>query len=225
MLKILLAEDEPHLRAAIAKSLTNEGYVVLECFDGRNALETFNKQFVDMIITDIMMPRLDGNQFVLEVRKINKEIPILMLTALETIGDKEKGFNSGTDDYLVKPIVFKELHLRVKALMRRYKINSENKIELPNTLLCFNSQTLVISGVTIDLTKKEFLLLYKLLASPNTIFSREQLLNEIWGLSSESTDRTIDTHISGLKKKAISPDFEILTAWGLGYKAVLKNAK
>jgi len=222
MLKILLAEDEPHLRMAIAKSLKGEGYSVIECFDGRNALEVFNKEFVDMIITDIMMPRLDGNQLVLEVRKVNKDIPILMVTALETIDDKERGFSCGTDDYLVKPIVMRELALRVKALMRRYKINSENRVELPNTVLDLNSQLLTIDGKNIELTKKEFLLLYKLAANPNIVFSREQLISEIWGLDSESTDRTVDTHISGLKKKVLSPDFEIATTWGLGYKAVLK---
>jgi len=222
MLKILVAEDEPHLRAAIAKTLISEGYTVVECYDGKNALETFYKEHIDLIVTDIMMPRTDGNQFAAQVRKANADIPILMLTALETIDDKEKGFKSGTDDYLVKPILMKELVMRVKALLRRYKINSEKRIELPNTALDFNSQTLTISGKPVELNKKEFQLLFKLLASPNTIFSREQLLNEIWGYESDSSDRTVDTHISWLKKKAASADFEIITVWGLGYKAVLK---
>lgn len=222
MLKILVAEDEPHLRAAIAKSLRNEGYTVMECFDGKNALEVFYKEHIDLIITDIMMPRTDGNHLVAEIRKANTDIPILMLTALETIEDKEKGFNSGTDDYLVKPIQMKELCLRVKALLRRYKINSEKRIELPNTILDFNAQTLKIKGKSIELTKKEFQLLFKLLSNPNTIFSREKLLNEIWGSISDSADRTVDTHISWLREKAASPDYEISTAWGLGYKAVIK---
>lgn len=121
MLKILVAEDEPHLRAIIVKTLTGEGYSVADCFDGRNALEVYQGGHFDLIVTDIMMPRMDGNQFAAEVRKANKDIPILMLTALETIDDKERGFNSGTDDYLVKPIQMKELCLRVKALLRRYK--------------------------------------------------------------------------------------------------------
>ena len=222
MFKILLAEDEPHLRAAIAKSLRGEGYTVLDCYDGKNALDTFHSGHVDLVVTDIMMPRLDGNRLAAEIRKTNKDIPILMLTALETIDDKEKGFSSGTDDYLVKPVHIKELILRVKALLRRYKINSENKIELPNTVMDFSSQALFVSGQPIELTKKEFQLLFKLLSSPNKIFSREQLIAEIWGYESDSSDRTVDTHVSWLKKKAASPDYEISTVWGLGYKAVLK---
>lgn len=222
MFKILVAEDEPHLRNIIAKSLQGEGYFVIECFDGKNALETFYKEHIDIVITDIMMPRMDGNQLSAKIREINKDIPILMLTALETIDDKEKGFNSGTDDYLVKPILMKELCLRVKALLRRYKINSEKKIEFSNTILDFNAQLLKINGKTVELAKKEFQLLFKLLSNPDIIFSREQLLNEIWGYTSDSADRTVDTHISLLRTKAASKDFEILTVWGLGYKAVLK---
>jgi len=222
MLRILVAEDEPNLRAMIAKSLAKEGYSVVDCYDGKNALDMFYSQHFDCIVTDIMMPRLDGNSFIASVRKHNKDIPILMLTALESIDDKEKGFNNGTDDYLVKPILMKELVMRVKALLRRYKINSEQKIILPNSALDFNKQELVVNGKQIVLSKKEFQILFKLLSSPNTIFSREQLLTEFWGFDSESSDRTVDVHISTLKKKAISDDFEVATAWGLGYKAVLK---
>lgn len=222
MLKILIAEDEPHLRAAIAKTLTNEGFSVIESCDGEAALEAYGKERIDLIITDIMMPRADGNRLAAEVRRVNKDIPILMLTALETIDDKEKGFNSGTDDYLVKPVHMKELCMRVKALLRRYKINSENKIELPHTLLDFNSQTLTVNGKAAGLNKKEFRLLFKLLSNPGAILSREQLLDEIWGFESESGDRTVDTHIRWLREKAASPDYEINTVWGLGYKAVLK---
>jgi DNA-binding response OmpR family regulator len=222
MIKILVAEDEPHLRAAIAKSLANEGYAVVECFDGKNALEAFNKEHIDLIVTDVMMPRMNGNELAAEIRKANRDIPIIMLTALEAIDDKEKGFDSGTDDYLVKPILMKELAIRVKAMLRRVKINSEKKIELPHTSLDLGNHSLTINGKAVELNKKEFQLLFKLLANPNTIFGREQLLNEIWGYESDSSDRTVDTHISWLKKKAASADFEILTVWGLGYKAVLK---
>jgi len=222
MLKILVAEDEPNLRAMIAKSLIKEGYKVTECYDGKNALDTFYSEHFDCIVTDIMMPRMDGNQFTARARAINPDIPILMLTALEAIDDKERGFKSGTDDYLVKPILMKELVLRVKALLRRYKINSEKKIELANTKLDFSSGELTIKGEKIALSKKEFQLLFKLLSTPNIIFSREQLLSEIWGYDNESTDRTVDTHVSSLKKKAVSEDFEIQTAWGIGYKATIK---
>jgi len=222
MVKILVAEDEPNLRIMIGKSLTKEGYKVVECYDGKNALDTFYSEHFDLIVTDIMMPRMDGNQFAAKIRAGNPNIPILMLTALESIDDKEKGFNSGTDDYLVKPILMKELVLRVKALLRRYKINSEKRIELDNTIVDFSSGELTIKGEKITLSKKEFQLLSKLLSNPNIIFSREQLLDEIWGYDSESVDRTVDTHISSLKKKAVSEDFEILTVWGIGYKAVIK---
>jgi len=222
MIKILVAEDEPHLRAAIAKSLSNDGYSVIECFDGKNALETFCRQHIDIIITDIMMPRMDGNQLVSEVRAMGRDIPILMLTALDSLNDKEKGFGSGVDDYLVKPIHIKELGLRVKALLRRYNINSSQRIELSHTVIDSIEQSLKISGCNIELNKKEFLLLFKLLSNPNIIFGREQLLNEIWGGDSNSSDRTVDTHISWLRDKAVSPDYEITTVWGLGYKLILK---
>ena len=222
MLKILVAEDEPHLRAAIAKTLTGEGYYVVECYDGQHALDTFEAEHIDCIVTDIMMPRMDGNRFASEVRKTNREIPILMLTALETIDDKERGFISGTDDYLVKPILMKELCLRVKALLRRYKINFENKIEHKNTVLDAAVQTLHIGGAPVVLAKKEFQLLFKLLTHPGVIFARERILNEIWGYDSASTDRTVDTHISWLREKTMRGDFEIQTVYGLGYKAVLK---
>ena len=222
MVKILVVEDEFNLRIAITKTLKNEGYTVIECFDGKNALEIFLKEHIDIVITDIMMPRMDGNQLVKDIRKTNRDIPIIMLTALETISDKEKGFISGTDDYLVKPISMKELVFRVKAMLRRIKINSEKRIELPNTLLDIEDQKLLINNENITLNKKEFQLLFKLLSSPNFIFSREQLLDEIWGYDSESSDRTVDTHISWLKKKIVCDDFEIITVWGLGYKAVIK---
>lgn len=222
MIKILIAEDELHLRAAISKSLANEGFSVVEAYDGMNALEIFSSGHFDLIVTDIMMPRMDGNQLVAEIRKLNKEIPIIILTALDTIDDKVLGFHSGTDDYLVKPILMKELVIRIKAMLRRVKINSDQKIILPNTVLDSNAQTLVINGKSIELNKKQFQLLFKLLSNPNVIYSREQLLNEIWGYDSFSTDRTVDTHISWLRTKASSPDYEIIAAWGLGYKVILK---
>jgi len=222
MIKILVAEDELRLRELIVESLTEEGYKVTGCFDGKDALRAFHTEHFDLVITDIMMPRMDGNQFAAQVRAENKDIPILMLTALETIDDKEKGFKSGTDDYLVKPILMRELSMRVKALMRRYKINSENKIELPNTLIDAGNQTLKIKGKSIELTKKEFQLLFMMLTHPDRTFTREQLLDKIWGYDSDSTDRTVDQHIVLLRQKAASEDYEIKTVWGLGYKVVLK---
>lgn len=222
MLQILVAEDEPNIRKLIAKSLTNAGYFVIECVDGKDALNVFTNQHIDLVVTDIMMPRMDGNALSSSIRKINNDIPILMLTALESIDDKEKGFNNGTDDYLVKPIIMKELILRVKALLRRYKINSENKIELNNTIINFNTNKVKVDGAEIELNKKELLLLFKLLTNPDIIYSREQLMNEIWGYDNESGDRTVDTHIRWLREKVPSLDFEIITVRGLGYKAIIK---
>jgi len=222
MIKILVAEDERNLRELMVEGLLEEGYKAIGCFDGKDALRAYRTEHFDLIITDIMMPRMDGNEFAKEVRASNKDIPILMLTALETIDDKEKGFKSGTDDYLVKPIMMRELILRVKALLRRYKINSENKIEIGSTFLDAANQTLKISGKSIELTKKEFQLLFTMLTHPDKAFTREQLFDKIWGYDSESYDRTVDQHIVLLRQKAVSDDYEIKTIWGLGYKVVLK---
>lgn len=223
MIKILVVEDEPNLRVALQKTLEFEGYLVITANNGLEALEKFSSDQVDLIISDIMMPLLDGYDFIYQIRKVNQAIPILLLTALETINDKEKAFNLGSDDYLVKPLVMKELLLRVKALLRRHKINSEQIIVLKHTIIDFKTQTLKINNQVIELNNKEFQLLFKLLSNPETIYSREQLLNEVWGHDAFSMDRTVDTHISWLREKAPSPDFEIITVWKLGYKVVINE--
>lgn len=221
MFNILLAEDDTNLRNVVAKALRGAGYTVTAAADGRAAYDEFCSEQFDLVITDIMMPYMDGNELTARIREISEDTPVLMLTALETIDDKERGFSSGADDYLVKPFVLKELILRAKALMRRYNAVSESKITLPHTELNYNTNTAVINGESVELTKKEFLLLFKLLSNPNIIFSREQLINEIWGYDSESSDRTVDTHIKWLRDKAENDDFKIVTVRGLGYKAVL----
>lgn len=222
MIKILVAEDEIHIRNLVSKHLRNEGYSVIEAADGQQAYQMFSNEHIDLVVTDIMMPNIDGNELVARIREVNRDVPILMLTALETIDDKQTGFNSGTDDYLVKSGSMKELVMRVKALLRRYKVASENKIELKNTTLFFDTNTVKINGKEVLLTKKLFLLLFKLLSYPNKIFTREQLMNEIWGFDSASDDRTVDTHIKWLRDKVDSNDFDIVTVRGLGYKAVVK---
>lgn len=221
MFHILFAEDDMNLRNVVTKTLCNSGYTVVAVADGKAAYESFCSEQFDLVITDIMMPYMDGNQLTAEIRKISEDTPILMLTALDAIDDKEKGFNSGADDYLVKPFELKELVLRAKALMRRYNAVSENKIILPHTELNYNTNTALINGQSTELTKKEFLLLFKLLSNPNIIFSREQLINEIWGYDSDSGDRTVDTHIKWLRDKAENDDFKIVTVRGLGYKVIL----
>lgn len=221
MFHILLAEDDENLRNALSKSLHNAGYTVTSAADGKTAYDKFCCEHFDLVITDIMMPLMDGNKLTAEIRKISEDIPVLMLTALEAIEDKEKGFNVGADDYLVKPFALKELVLRVKALLRRYGAVSENKIQLAHTELNYSTNTVLINGQGVELTKKEFLLLFKLLSNPNMIFSREQLINEIWGFDNDSCDRTVDTHIKCLRNKTENEDFKIVTVRGLGYKAVL----
>ena len=222
MFHVLLAEDDTNLRNALSTALRNAGYTVADAPDGRVAYERFCEERFDLVITDVMMPFMDGNELTAQIRKLSEDTPILMLTALEALEDKEKGFNAGADDYLVKPFALKELILRAKALLRRYHAVSESQIILPHTQLNFNTNTAIINGRGVELTKKEFLLLFKLLSNPNIIFSREQLINEIWGFDSESGDRTVDTHIKWLRDKTENADFKIVTVRGLGYKAVLQ---
>lgn len=221
MLKVLVVEDDYRLRTIISKNLEKNGYEVFQAENGEIAYSIFENNYLDLVITDIMMPRTDGNTLVKRIRYINTNIPIIMLTALESYYDKEKSFNNGADDYLVKPVDMKELLLRIKVLLKRYKIVSESTYNLGALHLEFSSKTCKISDVQIALTIKEFDLLYKLLSSPNQIFTREQLLNEIWGYDNESYERTVDTHIKRLREKVKIKEFEIVTVRGLGYKVVL----
>lgn len=171
---------------------------------------------------DVMMPKIDGNSLLKKIRYTNQNVPIIMLTALESYYDKEKSYNSGADDYMVKPVNMKELLLRIKALLKRYKIVSEAVYKIGSIHLDYTSKTCTVKDSNVKLTVKEFDLLYKLLTSPNQIYTREQLLNEIWGYDNESYIRTVDTHVKRLREKLQVEEFEILTVRGLGYKAVLK---
>ena len=222
MLKIMVVEDENHIRKLISTYLIKNGYQVIEATNGKTAFDLFQNEHIDLVITDVMMPVMDGHLLTSKIRNFNTEIPILMLTALESYKDKEKGFSGGVDDYIVKPFDMNEILLRIKALLRRYKIASDNKIVLPNITLDFQTGSCMVDDQIVVLTRKEFLLLFKLLSTPNQIFTREQLMNEIWGFDSESYDRTIDTHIKRLRESISCKDFEIITVRGLGYKAVLK---
>jgi DNA-binding response OmpR family regulator len=199
--------------------LEQNGYNVYESENGEQALEMLDKAHIDLIITDIMMPLMDGYTLSDEIRQSGNDIPILMVTAKETLDDKRKGFNIGIDDYMVKPIDIDEMILRVCALLRRSKTASERKLVVGSTILN-------LDGFTInekELPKKEFLLIFKLLSQPGRIFTRFQLMEEIWGYDSESDVRTIDVHIKRLREKVEeNPDFEIVTVKGLGYKAVKK---
>jgi DNA-binding response OmpR family regulator len=189
--------------------------------DGLDALEQLDKKHVDLIILDIMMPRMDGFELTETLRQSGCNIPILMVTAKQSPVDKRKGFIIGTDDYMVKPIDEEEMVLRVGALLRRSKIVSERKLSVGSTTLRYDSLTVDVSDVTSELPQKEFLLLFKLLSYPGKIFTRRQLMDEIWDMESESDERTVDVHISRLRDRyRDNPDFEIITVRGLGYKAV-----
>ncbi len=221
MFKVLVVEDDRHIRNIIEKRLEKAGYEPLSAFNGREGIALFESQKVDLIITDIMMPHVDGISLVKEVRSSNPNIPIIMLTALDNIKDKEESFMSGADDYVVKPVDMKELMLRVQSLLRRYKIINKQLFEHKSTVLDYKTFICHINDQDINLTKKEFMLLFKLLSSSGQIFTREQLMNDIWGFDSYSYERTIDTHIKRLREKIHTDDFELVTVRGLGYKAVL----
>lgn len=222
MFRILIAEDDRNLRNILVSTLKKESYTVSAAENGRDALGLFMREKYDLVITDVMMPLMDGNELCAELRKIAPDIPILMLTALDSIDDKERGFGAGADDYLTKPFALRELSLRIRALLRRYGEAYENKIILPHTELDYAALSVMVNGKSVELAKKEFLLLFKLLSNPNIIFSREQIMDEIWGFDSDSADRTVDTHIKWLRDKVVSEDFRIVTVRGLGYKAVLQ---
>ncbi len=222
MFNVLIAEDDANIRKLIAIHLIQNGFSVTACDDGESALRHYESQHVDVLITDVMMPKLSGNELARRIREQNKDLPILMLTALEAFEDKEKGFQSGTDDYMVKPIDMKELVLRVKALLRRYKITSENRIDYKTLSLQYAGNVVLVAGQPVELTKKEFMLLFKLASNPDIIFTRNQLIDEIWGFDSESLDRTVDTHVKRIREKLKCEDLELVTVRGLGYKAVLK---
>lgn len=222
MLKILVAEDEFYIRDLICKNLEKNGYTPILAKDGKEAITIFENEHIDLVISDVMMPHIDGITLSKNIRQINKDIPIIILTALDTYADKEKGFTSGADDYMVKPVDMKEMILRVKALLRRYQVISENKLKHKSIKLDFQTKSCTYKEKAIELTVKEFQLLYKLLSTPNRIFTREQLMNEIWGFDSESYERTVDTHIKRLREKISTKEFEIVTVRGLGYKVVLK---
>ena len=224
MFKIIVIDDDINLNFLIAKVLTKNGYQVFQCYNANSAYDVLDKNYIDLIITDIMMPGIDGYKFTESLRSEKIDIPILMITAKEEFKDKVMGFNAGADDYLVKPINLEELLLRVGAILRRAKINNEKKVAIGTTVLDYNTFTVETGNEKIELPQKEFNILFKLFSYPNQIFTRTQLMNEFWGMLSESDERTIDVHINRLRDKfKDNPTFEIITVRGLGYKVVKKD--
>ncbi len=220
MFSILVVDDNNNIRNLIIERLKGEGYNVFSASDGEEALEVMDYRHIDLMIADIMMPNMDGYELTATLRGARYDLPILMITAKERIEDKKRGFHVGTDDYMVKPIDFEEMLLRVEALLRRANINSEKKITVGKVELDYETLTVKVEETETLLPQKEFLLLFKLLSYPQKIFTRRDLMDEIWGMDSESDDRTVDVHIKRLREKFEHlSDFKIITIRGLGYKA------
>ena len=224
MFNILVIEDNKNMRKLICATLKQNGYSTFEAEDGEVGLDVLDTTHIDLIICDIMMPNMDGYEFTETLRDGHCETPIIIVTAKEQLEDKKKGFSIGADDYMVKPIDFEELILRIGAILRRSKIVNDHKITIGNTVLDYNSLSVTSNGECNTLPKKAFYLLFKLVSSPDTIFTRRQLLDEIWGMESMADERTVDVHIKRIRERyRDSNDFEIVTVRGLGYKAVIKS--
>lgn len=221
MFNILICEDDYHIRNLMREYLKQDGYNVFQSEDGEAALEILDTTHIDLLITDVMMPKLDGFELAAELHESGVDIPILMITAKGAMEDKRMGFGSGADDYMVKPIDMEEMLLRVSALLRRVKTANAKKLTVGNTIFDYNDFSVTVGEQKLQLPNKEFQIIFKLLSQPNQIFTRIQLMDEIWGYDNESTSRTVDVHIRKLREKFEgNQDFEILTVKGLGYKAV-----
>lgn len=219
MLKILIAEDDTELRQLFSHVLTKNGYVVKGVSNGQEALDVLDHDYYDLIISDIMMPVMDGYELVRQLREAGSTIPIMMITAKDAFDDMRMGFLSGTDDYMVKPINVNEMVLRVQALLRRSQMVNDRRQVIGNTILDCDSLTVTVNGESSILPQKEFALLYKLASFPGKIFTRQQLMDEIWGYENEGDTHTIDVHIGRLRDRfRENQDFKIVTIRGVGYK-------
>lgn len=223
MFKILVLEDDMELNRSVCSYLNNCGYDAKSCFDANEAYDALYEDVYDLIISDIMMPNVDGFEFARNVRTTDADIPILFITAKDDIMSKQRGFNIGVDDYMVKPIDLNELYLRIGALLRRAKIASSRKIEIGAFIMDADEHTACLDGVEINLTTREFAILYKLLSYPKKTFTRTQIMDEFWDVDTETSPRAVDVYMTKLRSKLSEcNDFEIKTVHGLGYKAVLK---
>ena len=223
MFKVLVVEDDNDLCQLFSKTLQKNGYHAISASEAGEALEWMEKETVDLIISDVMMPGMSGFEFVRQLREAGIEIPILLITAKGDILDKQIGFTAGADDYMVKPVELQEMLLRVQALLRRAKSVSDRKLTLGETELLYDTWTVNDKRGSMVLPQKEFQLLYKLLFYPGQIFTRQQILDDIWGPDGYEDSHTLDVHISRLRERfKDNEDFEIVTIRGLGYKAVIK---
>ena len=223
MLTILVADDEINILNLFKIRLENHGYNVLTARDGREAIDVFYNNSVDLIIMDIMMPRLNGYDVIDTIRSDNYNTPVIMVSAKGELDDKREGFSVGADDYMVKPIEFDELLLRIQALVRRYKIVADKKITVGNVVLDYNTLTISneIEGKSINLSKKEFSILFKLLSYPERAFTKEQLFDEFWGIDAVGDTDSVKVYISKIRSQiAIFPEIDITTIRGIGYRGV-----
>ena len=225
MFNILVVEDDAELNRLFCTVLEKNGYNPIGASDREAALDIMQSEYIDLIITDIMMPRLDGFQLTESLRQTDRTTPVLLITAKDSFGDKQRGFLSGADDYMVKPVDVEEMLLRVGALLRRARIISDHRQVVGSTVLDYDALTVTVGKKETVLPQKEFYLLYKLLSAPGHIFTRQQLMDEIWGMESETEARTVDVHINRLRERFRDcTDFSIVTVRGLGYKAVKSSS-
>ncbi|MDE7361780.1 MAG: response regulator transcription factor [Oscillospiraceae bacterium] len=223
MFKILVVEDDKDLNRTVCSFLNQSGYDAVGCLDGNEAYNAMYSNSFDLIVSDIMMPGIDGFEFAKTVRELNEDIPILFMTARDDFASKQRGYRIGIDDYMVKPIDLDELFLRIGALLRRAKIASSHRLEIGKLALDADERTAIYDGEEIPLTAREFNILYKLLSYPKKTFTRTQLMDEFWDADSNTAPRAVDVYMTKLRDKFSECDeFEIVTVHGLGYKAVIK---
>lgn len=224
MFNILVVEDDTNTRKLMCAVLQNNGFEVFSAENGEDALQVMDRQPVDLVVLDIMMPGMDGYTLTQELREAGSNLPILMVSARQEARDRRKGFRVGTDDYMTKPVDEEEMVLRIRALLRRAQIAQDRRLYIGDTVLDYDALTLSHEDRRVTLPQKEFYLLFKLLSYPGVIFTRMQLMDEIWGMDSNTDDHTVNVHINRLRDKVRgNPDFEILTVRGLGYKAEIKG--
>ena len=220
MFTILVVEDDRSLLKMMSAFLTLNKFNVVTAVDGEAALEVMDSVLPDMVIADVMMPRMDGWELTSEIRRVWPLMPIILVTARDTLEDKRTGFSAGADDYLTKPLDLDELLLHVNALLRRAQAMTSHRLTVGQTVLDYDELSVTRGDTVLTLPKKEFYLLFKLLSNPRQIFTRRQLMDEIWGMDAQSDERTVDVHIKRVREKCeVFPDFQIITVRGLGYKA------
>ena len=224
MFHILVVEDDRALRELFCTVLSKNGFVYHEARDGVEAWDVLEKQYIDLVVTDIMMPNMNGFEFIKSLRQNALNMPVLIITAKDNFEDMQSGFLAGTDDYMVKPVNVNEMILRINALLKRAQIVNEKKITFGTMELHYDNLTVTLDGESTVIPQKEFYILYKLLSNPGKVFTKQQIMDEIWGMDTESDPHTLDVHISRLRDrfKERAP-FEIITIRGLGYKAVKRD--